>query len=231
MKTVAIKMMTLVACGARTPPLNPICADCGELRCMHKGDRLKVDPVPCKCDVKDFEPGDASKRKAASPGTAPDAKAKKTKSFANELDPDDRQYMSDVYERKTTQIANRYPGLEPKVILKKLIGSDVSIDDPVPNGRAGVDVGVTGEQGGRLLACYLFKLENDTGTSEDITSILNVDSAEAWLTKAGPCVLLRPAAKLCVEKATAFLPKLRAGLLAAATSDDEGDEGFGDLFE
>jgi hypothetical protein len=86
MKTVAIKFMTLVACGARKPPLNPICPDCNELRCMHKGDRLRVDPIACKCDVKEFDEGDVSKRKAkASPATAPKAKA--SKSFAAELDP------------------------------------------------------------------------------------------------------------------------------------------------
>jgi len=44
-------------------------------------------------------------------------------------------------------------------------------------------------------------------------------------------VLLMPAARLCVQKAKAFLPKLKAGLRAAAESspDEEGD--FGDLFE
>jgi hypothetical protein len=82
-----------------------------------------------------------------------------------------------------------------------------------------------------MLACYLFQLECDTGTDEDISDILGVDTAAEWLEKAAPYVLLRPAARLCVQKAQAFLPKLRAGLVAAAASDDEPPEGdFGDLF-
>ena len=42
-------------------------------------------------------------------------------------------------------------------------------------------------------------------------------TAEVWLEKAKLCVLLRPAAKLCVEKALAFLPKLKAASLRTRT--------------
>ena len=62
------------------------------------------------------------------------------------------------------KIASRYPDTDPQQIVKKLLGSDVSIDDPLPTGRATASsgsIGVTGEQGGRLLACYLYKLEHD----------------------------------------------------------------------
>ena len=43
------------------------------------------------------------------------------------------------------------------ILGKKLLGKDVSKDDPISDGRD--SVGVTGEQGGRLLACYLVKME------------------------------------------------------------------------
>ena len=70
---------------------------------------------------------------------------------------------------------------------------------------------MTGEQGGRLLACYLHKLEAAHFEGGDDGGVLGEGgTAEAWLEKAKPLVLLRPAAKLCVEKALAFLPKLKA---------------------
>ena len=58
-------------------------------------------------------------------------------------------------------------------------------------------------------------------------------TAEAWLEKAKPRVLLRPAAKLCVEKALAFLPKLKEGLAARvrAQETDSDDDELDDLFE
>jgi hypothetical protein len=84
LQSVSIKFLTLIACGARTPPLNPICPDCNELRCVHKGDRLNVSMISCKCDTVDVDADGASKRKA-SPATAPKAKA--SNSFEAELDP------------------------------------------------------------------------------------------------------------------------------------------------
>jgi hypothetical protein len=235
MAQVSRKFMTLLACGARDPPINPICPDCEELTCMHSGDRLNVKVIACACQREAASAANASKRKAPEDkGTQGGAKRRPTKSFEAELDPNGAHNMSRIYNERIEKIKKRYPETEPKAILKKLLGKDVSVDDPIPDGRASSsssDVGVTGEQGGRLLACYLFHLECDTGTSEDISDILQVESAEQWLAKAEPRVLLMPAARLCVQKAKAFLPKLKAGLRAAAESspDEEGD--FGDLFE
>ena len=48
------------------------------------------------------------------------------------------------------------------------------------------------------------------------------------LEKAKPKVLLRPAAKLCIEKALKFLPKLKTGL--AACEPQEQDD-LDDLFD
>ena len=142
-------------------------------------------------------------------------------------------------ERKLKQIEDRYPEMEPKKILKKLLGTDVSIDDPIVDGRPSSSdtIGVTGEQGGRLLACYLFKLECAHKDGDDHGGVLtdvNGD-AQACLEKAKPIVLLRPAAKLCVEKALKFLPKLKAALAAASTSaardtDDDADDDLDALF-
>jgi hypothetical protein len=120
--------------------------------------------------------------------------------------------------------------MEPKAILNKLLGKDVSCDDPIPEGRAGCSaspVGVTGEQGGKLLACYLYELEL-TGDGEDIFSCEG--GAKEWLEQIKPKVLLRPAAKLCVEKALEFLPKLKAGLDAHKGGGDDDDNDL-DLFD
>ena len=54
-------------------------------------------------------------------------------------------------------IATRYPELEPKAIVSKLLGSDIDTDDHEDD----ESVGVTGKQGGRLLACYLFSVKDD----------------------------------------------------------------------
>ena len=86
---------------------------------------------------------------------------------------------------------------------------------------------MTGEQGGRLLACYLYELDQ-TGEGGDI---LSEGGAHEWLEKVKPKVLLRPAAKLCVEKALNFLPKLKAGLEAHEKAGaDEVEDDLDDLF-
>ena len=66
--------------------------------------------------------------------------------------------MYQTYMRKLGQIENRYPDMAPKAILKKLLGSDTTRDEEqVLSSRSAPPV--TGEQGGRLLACYLYSLE------------------------------------------------------------------------
>ena len=56
LKVVAKKLLTLVAAGGRKhngqpAPIDPICGKCGELTLIHLGDRCKLDPIPCKCNV------------------------------------------------------------------------------------------------------------------------------------------------------------------------------------
>eukprot|EP00966_Prymnesium_polylepis_P113975 2634321-Prymnesium_polylepis.1 len=51
MKAVSRKFMTLIAAGGQEgKPINPICSECNELKCLHKGDRLNLTIVACKCD-------------------------------------------------------------------------------------------------------------------------------------------------------------------------------------
>ena len=54
-------------------------------------------------------------------------------------------------------LSSRYGDMDPKEVLKKLLGKDVTTDEPVDRAARGV---VTGEQGGRTLACYLLSLYN-----------------------------------------------------------------------
>ena len=119
--------------------------------------------------------------------------------------------MYQTYERKLEQIEKRYPGMEPKTILKKLLGSDTLRDEEqVLPSRS---VPVTGEQGGRLLACHLYSLEQaGEGPSA---------GAHAWLEAQQPRFALYPAKKLCLQKALQFLPKLKECLAARASAEDE----------
>ena len=97
--------------------------------------------------------------------------------------------------------------------------------------RASQRVGVTGEQGGRLLTCFLVRAER----AGDVSFL--ADGVAAFLEKQLPKVALYPAAKLFIEKAIKFLPKLNAAFAAARAaaagpsagpeldfgSDDESD--------
>ena len=103
--------------------------------------------------------------------------------------------------------------MEAKAILKKLLGSDTLRDEPVVSSSK---VPVTGKQGGRLLACYLYSLEQeDTGPSV---------GPATWLEGQKQRFMLYPAQKACIEQALKFLPKLKEGLAAhaAAGAEDEG---------
>ena len=94
--------------------------------------------------------------------------------------------------------------LEPKAIVSRLLGADINM--------GAADDTVTGEAGGKLLACYLFSIKDK----------------EAWLTAAGVKAWLEaqlpkystmwPAQKAAMEQAIAFLPKLERGLTAAAAA-------------
>ena len=60
LKAQSKKLLTLVAAAGRKfngqpAPIDPVCKVCGELKFMHMGDRCKLDPIPCKCDVQSAE--------------------------------------------------------------------------------------------------------------------------------------------------------------------------------
>ena len=123
--------------------------------------------------------------------------------------------MYQTYERKLEQIEKRYPGMEPKTILKKLLGSDTLRDEEqVLPSRS---VPVTGEQGGRLLACHLYSLEQAgegrRAQAQELTrgSRLSSRALRSYY----------PAQKLCLQKALQFLPKLKECLAARASAEDE----------
>jgi hypothetical protein len=113
-----------------------------------------------------------------------------------------------VYCRRCEQIDARYPDADAKVVVSKLLGADVNRDEA--SGSA--STGVTGEQGGKLLACFLVRTEMADGTPSFLAN-----GSKAWLEKQLPKCALFPSAKQCVEQAIKFLPKLKAGLAKAQT--------------
>ena len=84
-----------------------------------------------------------------------------------------------------------------------MLGTDVGTDDP----------GVTGEPGGKLLACFLFSVKNDA----TLTFLSN--GIKRWLEAQLPkYATLFPAQEACIEHAIKFLPTLERGLAAAAAA-------------
>ena len=62
LKVQAKRLLTLVAAGGtkykgEPAPIDPVCNICGELKFMHRGDRCKIDPIPCKCDGQSQQSG------------------------------------------------------------------------------------------------------------------------------------------------------------------------------
>lgn len=95
--------------------------------------------------------------------------------------------------------------MEPKAVLKNLLASDTLREEEAVASGSGLPV--TGEQGGRLLACYLYSLERaNEGPSA---------GAQGWLEGQKPRFMLYPAQKLCIEQALKFLSKLTKGLETA----------------
>eukprot|EP00966_Prymnesium_polylepis_P231094 5347856-Prymnesium_polylepis.1 len=74
-------------------------------------------------------------------------------------------------------------------------------------------VGVTGEQGGRLLTCLLVRATE----LDDPPSFLR-DGVLSFLSKQLPKTEMFPAAKLCIQKAIKFLPKLQQCLIYQAAA-------------
>ena len=125
---------------------------------MCQGDRLNLVHQPCKCGVVNAEeatPKDIGRRRS----NANEPEPKRTRGFGNDLDPK-MHGVFETYERKCKQLDARFPNLSPKEIVKKLLGRaaaemEADSDDDAPPRCAAV--GVTGEQGGRLLTCLLVR--------------------------------------------------------------------------
>ena len=107
-------------------------------------------------------------------------------------------------------IATRYPELEPKAIVSKLLGSDIDTEDHEDD----ESVGVTGKQGGRLLACYLFSVKDDAALT------FLAQGIKAWLEAQLPkYAVIHPVQTSCLKNAVKFLPELERGLATAAARD------------
>ena len=95
-------------------------------------------------------------------------------------------------------------------------------DEPILEGRnKGV---VTGEQGGKIPASFLFKLELQEHNLLELSDGL----ADKWLKKQQPRFLLHPAQNECIKQALKFLPKLQAyeSLVPPESEDEESFVGF-----
>ena len=139
-------------------------------------------------------------------------KKQATRGFEDDLD-ETCQGILNTYRRKLRLIDLRYSEVSAKDILKKLLGADVSEDEPVSTGRNATVV--TGEQGGKLMACFLYKIHEDwEHASQDDNGIFSdaVPSVKMWLEKQQPRFVLHPAQKKSLQWALKFLPKLEAGL-------------------
>jgi hypothetical protein len=195
---------------------------------MCQGDRLNLVHQPCKCGVVNAEeatPKDIGRRRS----NANEPEPKRTRGFGNDLDPK-MHGVFETYERKCKQLDARFADMSPKEVVKKLLGRAASqmendSDDDQELQSSSRSVGVTGEQGGRLLTCFLVR----AAELDEPPSFLS-DGVMAWLEKQVPKVQMYPAAKLCVAKAIKFLPKLQKCLAlraAEARAAGEPDLDFG----
>ena len=215
MTEAAIEMLTVIACLGREKPLQPYCKTCQMLVCEHRGDGSNVKFVACMCSAEEVSPSNAAWSGAQSNTTNAQ---KRTRGFDSELDPT-QHGVQETFGNKMKKIEERYPGLEPKLILKKLLGADLSIDEPIPDGRG---TAVTGRQGGKMLACYLYSLEK--ASDAFLNGVPDSETAEGWLKAVQPKFALCPPQKCCIAEALRFLPKL------VAAQSSEASEVLSDLF-
>jgi len=130
------------------------------------------------------------------------------------------QGMLETYTRKILQLKTSFTATTlsaPKTVLKKMIVEP--------------DTCVTGEQGGKLLACYLYSLvspdERLWGEGIDAT-FLSIGVIE-FLEKQRAMLRLFPSAKSLIEETISFYPKLVQGLDTARTAQANAAQlDFGD---
>ena len=232
-KEQAKELLTVIAAAGRKwqgqpAPINPYCSVCRALKFMHMGARCNLVPIPCLCGDPDAEvqfeqeKREATEVKSTAAATeagkthpkAPKSHAKRScgeRGFSAELDPMCHG-MCETYERKCHQLDVRFgEDATLKVVVQQLLGRTITAiaedsDDEDTGGAASSSAGVTGEQGGRLLACAVLRAEMAASAS----FLTKAGGALAWLQQQLPNASAHPAAKLCLEKAVAFLPKLKA---------------------
>ena len=71
----AIEFLTLIAAGGRTPPINPVCQECGVFKFVHTGDRLNLTLRGCKCDTVSagaVDPSNVNRKRAREEQPAPE---------------------------------------------------------------------------------------------------------------------------------------------------------------
>lgn len=193
----AKKVLTLIAAGGRPIPIDPLCSDCHELKYIHKGDRLIITPIPCLCDkllASNVDPAAVLARtKMSKPSTTKEPqKSTSRKRGFGELDRTGLAILG-TYNRKMAFIEAQFEGKTAKEIIAGLLGSDGSTPP------------VTGEQGGKTLACFLFS-EIEEGHTFLSNGII------PWLDKQLIKFENHPAQKLCIEEATKFASVLEEGL-------------------
>ena len=208
------ELLTMIAARGRKingqwAPINPHCSVCKALKYMHMGDRCKIQPVPCKCDGAQPSHADTQPESGSTPPTrsaVEEPPNKRHRGFSDDLDPN-MYGIFQTFERKCTQLDMRFSGQPPKQVVRKLLGrtaEEMEMDsDDEGEPQSSRSVAVTGEQGGRLLVCFLVR----AAQQEDPPSFLD-DGVLAWLNMQVPKVQMYPAAKLCLGKAIKFLPKL-----------------------
>ena len=220
MKDVCKLFLTTVAAKGGVVPRDPRCPTCTEFCWEHRGAR-NMKPIPCAC-----EKGDAATAGTATPkkpeASVPEGTTagKRRRGFGNDLDPEEQNTL-DCFDAKVKLIAERYNRLDPKSILKALLGVDVDKDEKV-------GTGVTGEQGGKLLGAYLYFLEQEKAIS------LLPDGAIAWLNEKRPRLMKFPAQKVCIDQALKWLPRLVKALAKKNKSDTRkasAEEVIEDLFD
>ena len=71
----SIEFLTLIAAGGRTPPINPVCQECGVFKFVHTGDRLNLTLRGCKCDTVSagaVDPSNVNRKRAREEQPAPE---------------------------------------------------------------------------------------------------------------------------------------------------------------
>ena len=99
--------------------------------------------------------------------------------------------------RKVALINVRYPDMPPTNVITKLLGCDV--------GKDNITSSVTGEQGGKILCCYLFHMYENQPDETPFLEKGILFWLELQLKRYAICA---PAQKSCIEQAIRFLPKL-----------------------